>query len=231
MCGRFTIAVEPAELQEEFDFPQMPSDWVMRYNVSPTQPVAVITSTTNKHIEFFKWGLIPGWAQDPAIGERLTNARSETLTEKPSFHQAFQKRRCLILADGFYEWRRSKEARGGSAPFRFIKKDKKPFAFAGLWELWRSPEGEEVKSCTIITCAANPVVAAVHERMPVMLLKQDYWNWLDLSDQSSLLGLLKPYPPELMEGYPVGKGVNDVSLDRKELIEPLTSSWEGNLFR
>jgi putative SOS response-associated peptidase YedK len=193
MCGRFTIAVEPLELQEEFNIPEMPADWIIRYNVAPTQLIPVITNSSERKIEFYKWGLVRGWAKDASIGVRMINARAETIIEKPSFRKPFQKQRCLILADGFYEWKKGLHGRGPSEPYRFQKKDGKPFAFAGLWDAWHSPAGEEIRTCTIITCHANTVVAPVHERMPVILEKANYWKWLDETNENDLLNLLVPY--------------------------------------
>ena len=146
MCGRFTLGVEPVELQEAFDLSEAPVDWVLRENIAPTQPVAVLASAETRRIEYMRWGLIPSWAKDISIGSKMFNARAETIQEKPSFKTAFARRRCLIPADGFYEWQ--KQEKGPSKPFRFQLKGKQPFAFAGLWELWRSPEGDELKSCT-----------------------------------------------------------------------------------
>lgn len=227
MCGRFTIAVDPIDIQEEFGIPAMPVDWVIRYNVAPTQPVAVITNASEKKIEFYRWGLIPVWAKDASIGTRMINARAETIMEKPSFKRPFQKQRCLILADGFYEWKKGVQGRGPSEPYLFQKKDEKPFGFAGIWDAWHSPEGEELRTCTIITCQANALVAAVHERMPVMLEKANYWNWLEDTNSSQLVNLLVPFPPEKMKSFPVSRRVNDANLDSEELIKPL----KENLFK
>lgn len=197
MCGRFTLAVEPVELQEAFDLSEMPTDWILRMNIAPTQPVAVLTSTTEKKIDFMRWGLVPSWAKDITIGSRMFNARSETLAEKPSFRNAFARRRCLILADGFYEWQKQ-GGKAPSIPYRFQLIDQKPFAFAGLWETWHSSEGDELRTCTIITTSANAVVAPVHERMPVILDCEHCWHWLEQRDPPALQSMLVPYPPEKM---------------------------------
>jgi putative SOS response-associated peptidase YedK len=199
----------------------MPQDYTPRFNVAPTQPVAVLADAESKKAEWMRWGLIPSWAKDESIGSRLINARSETLLEKPSFRNAFNKRRCLVLADGFYEWQKGAGAKGRSQPYYFKRADGKPFAFAGLWEFWKSPEGEPVRSCTIITCAANACVAPVHERMPVMLSDQALWDWLDNVPAEKLTGLLKPYPPEAMTRYPVAALVNRPELDMPDLIQPV----------
>ncbi len=220
MCGRFTITLEAPDLQENLGISEMPADWIPRYNVAPTQPVAAVVDLQTRRAEWLRWGLIPSWAKDPAIGDRLINARSETLTEKPSFRQAFARRRCLILADGFYEWQRFPNQKGPSQPFHFHRIDKKPFAFAGLWETWKPPEGELIRSCTIITCAANEVVAPVHERMPVMLSGESLWKWLEPANQDKLQELLKPYPPEWMTKVPISRLVNNVKVDSPELVAP-----------
>ena len=177
MCGRFTLAIEPEELQSEFQIPDLPAEWHQRYNIAPTQPVAVILDAKLRQIEFLHWGLVPSWAKDMSIGNRMINARAESLTEKPSFHSAFAKRRCLILADGYFEWR--KNSKGPSIPYRFTLKNRAPFAIAGLWENWQKPEAGELKSCKIITCAANEIVLPIHDRMPVILPREKYWSWLE----------------------------------------------------
>ncbi len=220
MCGRFTITLEAPDLQENLGISEVPADWMPRFNVAPTQPVAAVLDLQTRRAEWLRWGLIPSWAKDPSIGDRLINARAETLTEKPSFRQAFARRRCLILADGFYEWQRQPGQKGPSRPYHFHRTDKKPFAFAGLWETWRPPEGDLIRSCTIITCAANEVVAPVHERMPVMLSGDTLWKWLEPAGIEVLQQLLKPYPAEWMTAVPISRLVNNVNLDSPELVVP-----------
>lgn len=222
MCGRFTITLEAPDLQENLGIAEMPSDWMPRFNVAPTQPVAAVLDLQSRRAEWLRWGLIPSWAKDPSIGDRLINARAETLSEKPSFRQAFARRRCLILADGFYEWQRSPGQKGPSQPYHFHRIDKKPFAFAGLWETWKPPEGELIRSCTIITCAANEVVAPVHERMPVMLSGETFWKWLEPASLDNLKEFLKPYPAEWMAAVPISRLVNNVKLDSPEMVRPAT---------
>lgn len=209
MCGRFTIAFNLADLSDELGLGEIPLDWQPRYNVAPGQPVLAATDAGTRRAEWLRWGLIPSWAKDAAIGNKLINARAETLAEKPSFRAAFQKRRCLIFADGFYEWQKPVTGKGRSQPYYFRRKDGRPFAFAGLWDVWQ-PGGdvEPVKTCTIITTSANAVLAAVHERMPVMLAKEDAWNWVAGGPEVDLQRLLTPFNAELMEGYTVGTYVN-----------------------
>jgi putative SOS response-associated peptidase YedK len=218
MCGRFTIAVEAADLQQEFGIPEMPSDWTLHYNVAPTQPVAVLTDAKGRKIEYLRWGLIPGWAKDITIGNRLINARAETIMEKPSFRSAFLKRRCLILADGFYEWQRRPGQKGPSTPFRFQRKDEKPFALAGIWEIWHADEPDRILSCTIITCLPNELVAPVHDRMPVMFSAERGWDWLEWNSPAELQSLLVPFPAKEMKAYEVGRLINDANNDSPECI-------------
>ena len=221
MCGRFTITLAADEVHEQLELGELPRDWQPRYNVAPSQPVPAVTDAQSRQVEWLRWGLIPFWAKDMAIGSRLINARSETVTEKPSFRQAFAQRRCLILADGFYEWQRSKEKKSPSIPYHFHRKDRGAFAFAGLWERWRNPEGEELRSCTILTTAANGVVAPVHDRMPVILSGADLWAWLNPAEPAELQALLKPYPEDWLEAYPVSRVVNNPAQDVPECVLPV----------
>ncbi|MCX8025018.1 MAG: SOS response-associated peptidase, partial [Thermanaerothrix sp.] len=155
MCGRFTLTVDAEQLVFFFGLNGIPTDWRPRYNIAPTQPILGLRDAETRQAEWFRWGLIPSWAKDPAIGNRLINARAETLDEKPAFRSAFASRRCLILADGFYEWQAGEGRRPFSRPYLFRLKDGLPFALAGLWDVWRNEKGEAVFSCTIITCPAN----------------------------------------------------------------------------
>ena len=221
MCGRYTITINADTVRQDLGLAEMPADYQPRYNVAPTQPVAVVADAEERKAEWMRWGLIPAWAKDPTIGSRLINARSETIHEKPSFKNAFAKRRCLVLADGFYEWQKGAGPKGRSQPYFFRRKDGSPFAFAGLWEFWRSPEGEEVRSCTIITCDANELVKPVHDRMPVMLSGDDLWLWLKQDRPGDLLGMLKPYPVDQMECYPVSAMVNRPEVETPELVRPV----------
>ncbi len=213
MCGRFTITLEPAFFQQELDLGNLPSEWVPRYNTAPGQMIPVVQEAEKRDVAMLRWGLVPYWAKDISIGYKMINARSETLLEKPSFKNAFRNRRCLILADGFYEWQPSTTKSAPKAPFRFTLKDSKPFAFAGLWETWRSPENEELQTCTIITCQPNDLLAQIHNRMPVILDNHNCWEWLSEKPENELSELLKPYPSEEMIGYPVGQMVNNPRFD------------------
>jgi len=221
MCGRYTITLQADKVQLELGIVSMPEDFSPRYNVAPSQPIAAVADSKERKAVWMRWGLIPFWAKDPSIGSRMINARAETLTEKPAFRNAFNKRRCLILADGFYEWQKGAGPRGRSQPYLFKREDGKPFAFAGLWETWKPSDGEEVVSCTIITCPANDCVAPVHDRMPVILSGDGLWDWMDLDEPEALMGLLKPYPSNKMVRFPVSTMVNKPDLDIPNLIEPV----------
>ena len=223
MCGRFTLTADIQTLQDAFPFVAMPEGMPgavqPRYNIAPTQPVAVVPNDGKNRLDFFVWGLIPSWAKDPSIGNRMINARAETLLEKPSFRNAFRRRRCLILADGFYEWRKEP---GGKTPMFIQMEDGKPFAFAGLWELWRAPDSSEVLSCTIITTEPNDLMSSIHNRMPVILPESAYPRWLESGevDPGPLVELLKPYEASPMRAYPVSPLVNNPKNDLPELISP-----------
>ncbi|NMC52425.1 MAG: SOS response-associated peptidase [Chloroflexi bacterium] len=221
MCGRFTITIEAAALQLELGLAETPVEWKPRFNVAPTQPVAVVRDPNLRRLEYMRWGLVPSWAKDVEIGNRLINARSETIEEKPSFRTSFTRRRCLIPADGFYEWQRGKERKTPARPYYFFLKDHALFAFAGIWDLWQSPDGSELTSCSIITCAANDLVSRYHERMPVILDPQVYTAWLGDSDAGLLKQMLKPYPAERMDAYAVSTQVNSAWVDTPQLILPL----------
>ena len=223
MCGRFTLTADPAELQAafpEFIFPS--AAFRPRFNIAPSQPLAVIANNGEKRLDFFSWGLVPFWAKDPSIGSRMINARAETLAEKPSFRNAYKRRRCLILADGFYEWQPVPGSKV-KQPMYFRMKDEQPFAFAGLWEDWHSPDGSQILSCTIITTQPNELVRPVHNRMPVILPREAYPAWLQPGEVAAqeLNPLLGPYPADLMQVHPVSRVVNSPANDSPARIQPL----------
>jgi len=222
MCGRFTLTLDSDEVREALQLGDMPAEWRPRFNISPSQPVAVVADAATRNVQWMRWGLVPFWAKDPAIGYNMINARAETVMEKPAYRQAFARRRCLILADGFYEWLKPPPGQKGvSQPYHFTLADSKPFAFAGLWEVWKPTEGEELTTCTIITCAANAVVAPVHERMPVILTGNTAWDWLEIDHAATLHAILKPYLAEQMQAVPVGRGVSDPKNDRPDNTQPV----------
>ena len=226
MCGRFTLASDPETLIQTFIDFKIPTNLSPRYNISPTQDVASVPNTPEKRVEFFHWGLIPSWAKDPKIGNRMINARSETLAEKPSFRNAYKRRRCLILADGYYEWQKIPGDRA-KQPVYIRLKSQKPFAVAGLWETWQTEAMDEpLRSCTIITCPPNTLLKEIHHRMPVILPQNAYAEWLAPDQRSAdvLQPLLIPYPDEEMEAYPVSRFVNRPMNDSPECIAPLEAN-------
>ena len=218
MCGRFTLTVDPADLQLLLDLIDVPSEMTPRYNIAPTQPVAVVTSPTDRKVEIFQWGLIPSWSKDPSMGSRMINARAETVHEKPAFRAPFARKRCLILADGFYEW---KQLEKNKQPYYIRLAEGGPFAFAGLWDHWTSPEGDERKTCTIITCEPNELMSQLHNRMPVIFDKSTMWDWLDPdAPPLALKAMLSPYDTHAMTAYPVSRAVNRPANDSPECILP-----------
>ena len=222
MCGRFTLAITWKELREAFPGFVMPDTWAPRYNIAPSQPVPVVPNDGRKKVKFFRWGLIPPWAQDPKIGNRMINARAETVAEKPSFRTAFRQRRCLVLADGFYEWRKQ-PGRKTKTPMYLQLKSGEPFAFAGLWERWQAPGADPIHSCTIITTVPNDLVKEIHNRMPVILDPQAYALWLDPAQvqPEQLDAWLKPYPALQMTAHAVSTVVNNPGNDLPACIEPV----------
>ncbi len=221
MCGRFTLTADPADLQTQFDLKDAPVDLKPRYNIAPTQPVAVVTSPTDRRVEIFQWGLIPSWSKDPSMASRMINARAETIHEKPAYRVPFARKRCLVLADGFYEW---KQLDKGKQPHYIRLASGEPFAFAGLWDHWTSPEGDERSTCTIITCGPNELMAQLHNRMPVILDKGVMWDWLDPEAQPvELKAMLVPYT-KAMKAYPVSRLVNAPENDGPECIQPESKS-------
>jgi putative SOS response-associated peptidase YedK len=208
MCGRFTLA-HPADDIENFYKVELPADFLPRYNVAPTQRILTIKNTTPKKAELMRWGLIPFWAKDEKIGNSLINARAETIETKPAFRTSFKKKRCLILADGFFEWKKEGKTK---QPYRIHMKDDGLFAFAGLWDEWNSFE-----TCTIVTTEPNELVREIHDRMPVILAKDDFDKWLEFAD----LDLLKPYPSEFMDMYEVSNACNKAGFESPECIEKI----------
>lgn len=221
MCGRFTLTLDPGEIQELLALGPFVHIVQPRYNIAPSQPIPIVKDAESRSVELYRWGLVPFWADDPEIGNRMINARSETISEKPSFRAAFKYRRCLILADGFFEW--YAEGKGETkTPYLFKLKNDHPFTFAGLYEHWESPQGGELHTCTILTCQPNSLVRQYHSRMPVMLGEDSRWQWLDPETKAdTLLDLLKPYPSEEMKCFPVSRDVNSPQNDHPEILEPL----------
>lgn len=222
MCGRFTLFEPDRILSREFGVSGFPPT-SPRYNISPSQPVAAVRvgpEGTGRELALLRWGLVPSWAKDPGIGNRLINARAETVREKPSFRDAFKRHRCLVPASGFYEWQRQDR---GKQPHYVRRRDGRPFAFAGLWDRWENPDGGAVETCAILTTTANAVLAPIHDRMPVILPPGEFSRWLDpsLRDPDSLAPLLVPFPPEELLAFPVSPRVNIPSVDDEGCIAPL----------
>jgi putative SOS response-associated peptidase YedK len=221
MCGRFTLTVDPAELQDAFADFKFPAQFAPRFNIAPSQPILAIPNDGKAKADFFVWGLIPSWAKDPAIANRLINARGETLSEKPAFRGAYKYKRCLILANGFYEWKSQPGTKTRTPHFIHLKSGA-VFAFAGLWDEWHSSDGSTLRSCTIVTTSPNDLMSKIHDRMPVILQPSDYAEWLDAASRApaSLAHLIRPFPADLMEAYPVSPLVNSPANDRPDCLVP-----------
>ncbi|MGA5691375.1 SOS response-associated peptidase [Cytobacillus pseudoceanisediminis] len=222
MCGRFSLAEDISVLQQYFDF-EISEEISPRFNIAPSQRIlTVISDGQDRRAGTMKWGLVPSWAKDEKIGYKMINARAEGIDEKPSFKHAFRRRRCLIISDGFYEWKKHED--GNKQPYRFIMKDKRPFAFAGLWETWKKGK-QPLHTCTIITTTPNEVTEDVHDRMPVILHQDSYDLWMNPKndDTEHLKSLLVPYPADEMDLYPVSTLVNSPKNDLAEILAPLNS--------
>lgn len=220
MCGRYTLTT-PADLVADFFALEEAVELRPRFNIAPSQTASVVRQTDGRrHLDELRWGLIPSWAKDARIGHRTLNARAETAAVKPSFRSAFRHRRCLVAADGFYEWATAGQHK---LPHFFYIRDGGPISFAGLWESWRDPTGERIDSFTILTTEANALVARAHPRMPVILPPRHHLLWLDpqITDASALQPLLGPYPAEEMSGHPVSAEVNSPANDSPRCIEPV----------
>ncbi|GCE05075.1 SOS response-associated peptidase [Dictyobacter aurantiacus] len=221
MCGRFTLFHNMQDIGRAFRV-EVPASMQLKphYNVAPTQDiVTILNKDASPQLELLRWGLIPSWAKEESIGSRMINARAETLAEKPSFKRLLHNRRCLIVADGFYEWMQEPGSKL-KTPMFITLKGQQLFAFAGLWDSWKNPDGEQIRTCTIITTTPNEVVAPIHNRMPAILTEEGRELWLDesLKDDQALLQQLKAYPAQDMEARPVSRRVNDTRYDSADLI-------------
>ena len=225
MCGRITLSTDKDDLQSRWGFidPIGVLDLIKpRYNIAPSQNSPTLMVKEDRRVlVMMRWGLVPFWAKEPSIGYKMINAKSETLSEKPSFRKPFKEKRCLVLADGFYEW--EKTDKKNKVPYRFVLKNRQPFAFAGLWDVWKTPEGDTLLSFTIITTRANELMERIHDRMPVILHEKDEAKWLDpeFKDTEKLSSLLQPYPSEQMVAYKVSTIVNSPKNDTPSCIEPV----------
>jgi putative SOS response-associated peptidase YedK len=223
MCGRYRLSKRKQLVEEYFDAPSE-EDWEPRYNIAPTQPVPIVRQhpkEPTRKLSLVRWGLIPPWAKDASGSEKMINARSETVSTQPAFRDAFKLRRCLVPADGFYEWHRQGKVK---QPFCFEVNDGELFAFAGIWERWKNDSGEWIKTFSILTTTPNSVSSAIHDRMPVILEPDSYDLWLDpgMKDIATLAELFTPFPAKQMRSYPVSNHVNQVQYDDPECATPIT---------
>lgn len=220
MCGRFSLAILWEQLMEYFQLESMSFEYMPRYNIAPGQLIPVLVARNGKlHAGQLRWGLIPSWAKDEKIGYQTINAKAETLSDKPSFASAFERRRCIIPADGFFEWKKNGASK---QPYRITLKSGEPLAMAGLYDTWTTPDGNQISSCTIITTEPNSLIADLHNRMPAILRHEDIPQWLDRTqfNRQQLQALLTPYPAEKMQAYAVSPKVGSVKNDTPDLIEP-----------
>jgi putative SOS response-associated peptidase YedK len=223
MCGRYRLSRRKQIVEAHFSSLSGEEDWDPRYNIAPTQPIPIIRQNPKKpvrELSLFRWGLIPAWAKDSSGAARMINARSETAGTKPAFRDALQSRRCLIPADGFYEWRKTGKEK---QPYCFEVADGELFAFAGIWDRWRAPNSSIVETCSILTTSPNALTSVVHDRMPVILDLDSYDIWLDpgMRHVATASELLKPYPAQLMRCYPISTRINHVANDDEECSAPV----------
>jgi putative SOS response-associated peptidase YedK len=224
MCGRYRLSRRKQIIAEHFDAVPFEDDWEPRYNIAPTQPVPVVRQhpkQPHRVLSLMRWGLVPSWAKDMSGSASMINARSETAAAKPAFREPMKFRRCLVPADAFYEWQRTARSK---QPYCFEVNEGELFAFAGLWEGWKDPSGQWIKSCSVLTTTPNNVTSQVHDRMPVILSRDDYDLWLDpeMTNVDVVSELLKPFDARLMRAYPVSSRVNQVQNDGEDCAEPVT---------
>jgi putative SOS response-associated peptidase YedK len=216
MCGRYSFIQEDEMIRERFGVTVRSAIYKARYNCAPTQKLAVISNENPGELSLYRWGLIPFWAKDLSIGNKLINAKSETILEKPSFKDSFKNKRCLVLSDGFYEWKKGTVKK----PFRITRKDGAAFAMAGIWDKWTNPEGEEIRSFAILTTRPNSLMEKIHDRMPVILDREMEKRWIENSPVDELVDLMKPCDATSLIAYPVSSLVNSPRNDSKEILEP-----------
>ena len=226
MCGRFSFSPLAKIIEDRFDIKVNKSNYKPRYNCAPSQDLAVVSNASPDQMSYYKWGLIPFWAKDHIIGNKLINAKGETIEEKASFKNSFKRKRCMVLSDGFYEWK--KVSAKEKIPYRITMKDQSLFSMAGLWDSWKSPDGDIINSFTIITTTPNRLMKNIHTRMPIILSPDNEKKWLINDDPGFLKSLLIPYPFENMDAFPVSKLVNSPANDTPAVMEP--SDYLGTLF-
>lgn len=222
MCGRTSLFVPRSVLEDRFEI-DVPQETIPRYNIAPGDDLLSVRNDAPDSGGMLRWGLIPHWVDDPDEYSQPINARAETVDEKPFFRDAFENRRCLILADGFYEWNGE---RGSKEPYRIERTDQEPFAFAGLWETWGS-NGDEIQTCAILTTESNDTVAPIHDRMPVMLEPDEESQWLSAEDPERVAAVCDPYPDSELHAYRISKAVNDPDNDGPEILDPADNSQSG----
>jgi putative SOS response-associated peptidase YedK len=222
MCGRFSLFVPRSKLEDRFEI-EIPEEMPPRYNIAPKNRVLAVRNDQPDTSDRLQWGFIPHWVDDPDEYSQPINARAETVDEKPFFRDAFENRRCLILADGFYEWAGD---RGSKEPYRIERVDSEPFAFAGLWESWES-NGDSIRTCSILTTEPNNTVAPIHDRMPVLLEPQEEQQWLEDDDGGSLKQLLDPYPDDDLTAYRISTAINNPDNENPGVVEPVDDPQSG----
>lgn len=227
MCGRYAITLPPEAMRRVFAYVEQPN-FPPRYNVAPTQPIPIVRSAAGvRRFALVRWGFLPGFVKDPKTFPLIINARAEGVETKPSFRAAMRRRRCLMIADGWYEWRRATDARGRMVkqPFLLRRRDRGPIGFAGLYETWSDPQGGEVDTGCIVTTSANAATVAIHDRMPAIVAGQDFDRWLDCADEKTAqaAALLKPAPDDLIEFFEISTKVNSYKTDGPELQAPIAS--------
>ena len=216
MCGRYSFILEDEMIKERFGVTVRSAIYKARYNCAPTQKLAVISNENPGELSLFRWGLIPFWEKDISIGNKLINAKSETILEKPSFKNSFKSKRCLVLSDGFFEWKKGIV----KTPFRIIRRDRSAFAMAGIWDKWTNPEGEEIRSFAILTTISNSLMQKIHDRMPVILDRETEKKWIENSPHEALIELMKPCAASSLLAYPISTLVNSPRYDSPEILEP-----------
>jgi len=221
MCGRYSLAGVGEFDPADFGLPEFPPEVTSRYNIAPSQDAPVVVYSGEPRVALFRWGLVPSWAEDEKTGFRMINARAETLADRPAFREAYRHRRCLVPADGFYEWKRKGKVK---TPYHIRMKSREPFAFAGLWESWRRPDGDELLSFAIVTTTPNEVMTGIHDRMPAIISIESHDTWLNSApaDPSRLSNLLMPCPADGMEAVEVSTLVNSPAHDVPECMTPVT---------
>ena len=228
MCGRYAAKVLPEDIEEEFGIESVPADLRPRWNIAPTQEAPVVVLDGSRKLKLFRWGLIPHWAQSPTIGSKQINARAETLEERPVYREPFRSRRCLVVANGFYEWKKNGT---GKIPMYIHRSTGRPMAFAGLWDEWLAPNSERVRTFTVITTTPNALMASIHDRMPVILPPSAYEVWLSpRATRMELLSLLRPDENEGLVAHAVSSKVNSADAEGPDLILPVKVAEQQSLF-